>query len=225
MIQISALIAAIPTLICAIALCFTDILYFVVPRAWVIFAIILQTLSTSIYSILLKHDFSITFLGWISSAICCCLYVIMRYIAGKKSLGFGDITCAIMLAQALILFGFESIITWIALTGVIGIFAIIICNIHQKFHARFHIKSSETQDAINSAEFNKNYQNFRENNASMNNANYHTNASTNTRTNTNSHASTNTNTISIRESNYKTRIAFVPVEVLSAIIAIAIYLA
>lgn len=211
MIQISALIAAIPTLICAIALCFTDILYFVVPRAWVIFAIILQTLSTSIYSILLKHDFSITFLGWISAAICCCLYVIMRYIAGKKSLGFGDITCATMLAQALILFGFESIITWIALTGVIGIFAIIICNIHQKFHARFHIRSSEIQDAINSAEFNKNYQNFCENNAS--------------KSNTNSHASTNTNTISISKSNYKTRIAFVPVEVLSAIIAIAIYLA
>lgn len=211
MIQISTLIASIPTLICAIALCFTDILYFVVPRAWVIFAIISQTLSNSIYSILLKHDFSITFLGWISSAICCCLYVIMRYIAGKKSLGFGDITCAIMLAQALILFGFESIITWIALTGVIGIFAIIICNIHQKFHARFHIRSSEIQDAINSAEFNKNYQNFCENNAS--------------KSNTNSHASTNTNTISISKSNYKTRIAFVPVEVLSAIIAIAIYLA
>lgn len=223
MIQISTLIASIPTLICAIALCFTDILYFVVPRAWVIFAIISQTLSNSIYSILLKHDFSITFLGWISSAICCCLYVIMRYIAGKKSLGFGDITCAIMLAQALILFGFESIITWIALTGVIGIFAIIICNIHQKFHARFHIRSSEIQDAINSAEFNKNYQNFCENNASKSNTNSH--ASANSHTNTNSHASTNTNTISISKSNYKTRIAFVPVEVLSAIIAIAIYLA
>lgn len=221
MIQISALIAAIPTLICAIALCFTDILYFVVPRAWVIFAIISQTLSNSIYSILLKHDFSITFLGWISSAICCCLYVIMRYIAGKKSLGFGDITCAIMLAQALILFGFESIITWIALTGVIGIFAIIICNIHKKFHEIFHIKSSETQDAINSAEFNKNYQNFCENNASMNNTNSHTITSASAIRSANS----NTNSISISESNYKNRIAFVPVEVLSAIIAIAIYLA
>lgn len=221
MIQISALIAAIPTLICAIALCFTDILYFVVPRAWVIFAIILQTLSTSIYSILLKHDFSITFLGWISAAICCCLYVIMRYIAGKKSLGFGDITCATMLAQALILFGFESIITWIALTGVIGIFTIIIFNIHKKFHARFHTKYRKTPEAINSAEFNKNYQNFRENNASMNNANSHTITSASAIRSANS----NTNSISISESNYKNRIAFVPVEVLSAIIAIAIYLA
>lgn len=221
MIQISTLIAAIPTLICAIALCFTDILYFVVPRAWVIFAIISQTLSNSIYSILLKHDFSITFLGWISSAICCCLYVIMRYIAGKKSLGFGDITCAIMLAQALILFGFESIITWIALTGVIGIFAIIICNIHKKFHEIFHTKYRKTPEAINSAEFNKNYQNFRENNASMNNANSHTITSASAIRSANS----NTNSISISESNYKNRIAFVPVEVLSAIIAIAIYLA
>lgn len=221
MIQISTLIAAIPTLICAIALCFTDILYFVVPRAWVIFAIISQTLSNSIYSILLKHDFSITFLGWISSAICCCLYVIMRYIAGKKSLGFGDITCAIMLAQALILFGFESIITWIALTGVIGIFAIIICNIHKKFHEIFHTKYRKTPEAINSAEFNKNYQNFRENNASMNNANSHTITSASAIRSANS----NTNSISISESNYKNRIAFIPVEVLSAIIAIAIYLA
>lgn len=221
MIQISTLIAAIPTLICAIALCFTDILYFVVQRAWVIFAIILQTLSTSIYSILLKHDFSITFLGWISAAICCCLYVIMRYIAGKKSLGFGDITCATMLAQALILFGFESIITWIALTGVIGIFAIIICNIHKKFHARFHTKSIKTSEAINSAEFNKNYKNFRENNASMNNANSHANTIASAIRSANSNA----NSISISESNYKNRIAFIPVEVLSAIIAIAIYLA
>lgn len=223
MIQISALIAAIPTLICAIALCFTDILYFVVPRAWVIFAIILQTLSTSIYSILLKHDFSITFLGWISAAICCCLYVIMRYIAGKKSLGFGDITCATMLAQALILFGLESIITWIALTGVIGIFAIIICNIHKKFHEIFHTKYRKTPEAINSAEFNKNYQNFRENNASMNNANSHTITSASARAIRS--ANSNTNSISISESNYKNRIAFIPVEVLSAIIAIAIYLA
>ncbi|WP_297642792.1 hypothetical protein [uncultured Gardnerella sp.] len=145
----------------------------------------------------------------------------MRYIAGKKSLGLGDITCATMLAQALILFGFESIITWIALTGVIGIFAIIICNIHKKFHAIFHTKYRKTPEAINSAEFNKNYQNFRENNASMNNANSHTITSASAIRSANS----NTNSISISESNYKNRIAFIPVEVLSAIIAIAIYLA
>ncbi|PNP89541.1 hypothetical protein HXT27_03315 [Gardnerella sp. DNF00502] len=145
----------------------------------------------------------------------------MRYIAGKKSLGFGDITCATMLAQALILFGFESIITWIALTGVIGIFAIIICNIHKKFHEIFHTKYRKTPEAINSAEFNKNYQNFRENNASMNNANSHTITSASAIRSANS----NTNSISISESNYKNRIAFIPVEVLSAIIAIAIYLA
>lgn len=133
MIELAKIVTSIPTLICAIALCFTDMRYFCVPRLWVIIAIFAQTLSNSIYSIAIKHDFSITLYGWVSALSCFLLYLTMRKISGKKSIGFGDITCATMLAQALGLFGIESLITWIALTGVIGGFAIIAYVIFQKY--------------------------------------------------------------------------------------------
>lgn len=133
MIELAKIVTSIPTLICAIALCFTDMRYFCVPRLWVIIAIFAQTLSNSIYSIATKHDFSITLYGWISALSCFLLYLTMRKISGKKSIGFGDITCATMLAQALGLFGIESLIIWIALTGLVGGFAIIAYVIFQKY--------------------------------------------------------------------------------------------
>lgn len=133
MIELAKIVTSIPTLICAIALCFTDMRYFCVPRLWVIIAIFAQTLSNSIYSIATKHDFSITLYGWVSALSCFLLYLTMRKISGKKSIGFGDITCATMLAQALGLFGIESLITWIALTGLVGGFAIIAYVIFQKY--------------------------------------------------------------------------------------------
>lgn len=133
MIELAKIITSIPTLICAIALCFTDMRYFCVPRLWVIIAIFAQTLSNSIYSIATKHDFSITLYGWVSAISCFLLYLTMRKISGKKSIGFGDITCATMLAQALGLFGIESLIIWIALTGLVGGFAIIAYVIFQKY--------------------------------------------------------------------------------------------
>lgn len=133
MIELAKILTSIPTLICAIALCFTDMRYFCVPRLWVIIAIFAQTLSNSIYSIATKHDFSITLYGWISALSCFLLYLTMRKISGKKSIGFGDITCATMLAQALGLFGIESLIIWIALTGLVGGFAIIAYVIFQKY--------------------------------------------------------------------------------------------
>lgn len=133
MIELAKIVTSMPTLICAIALCFTDMRHFCVPRLWVIIAIFAQTLSNSIYSIATKHDFSITLYGWISALSCFLLYLTMRKISGKKSIGFGDITCATMLAQALGLFGIESLIIWIALTGLVGGFAIIAYVIFQKY--------------------------------------------------------------------------------------------
>lgn len=133
MIELAKIVTSTPTLICAIALCFTDIRYFCVPRLWVIIAIFAQTLSNSIYSIATKHDFSITLYGWIFALSCFLLYLTMRKISGKKSIGFGDITCATMLAQALGLFGIESLIIWIALIGLVGGFAIIAYVIFQKY--------------------------------------------------------------------------------------------
>lgn len=129
---IITIISALPTLACSVSVCATDIKSRVVPRLWIIIAIFFQSLANLICSIILFGNISLLIFGWISCVFVFAIYWIMRKIAPQNSLGFGDVTSAAMIAQALILFGFDSLIYWFALVGIVGLVCLLLWKIYCK---------------------------------------------------------------------------------------------
>ena len=128
---IITIISALPTLACSVSVCVTDIKSRVVPRLWIIIAIFVQSLANLIYSIILFGNISLLIFGWISCVFAFAIYWIMRKIAPQNSLGFGDVTSAAMIAQA-ILFGFDCLIYWFALVGIVGLVWLLLWKIYCK---------------------------------------------------------------------------------------------
>ena len=129
---IITIISALPTLACLISVCATDIKSRVVPRLWVVIALIFQSFANLIYSIILFENISVLIFGWLSCVIIFAIYWIMRKISAKNAIGFGDITSAAMIAQALVLFGFDCLIYWFALVGVVGSLWLLVWKIYCK---------------------------------------------------------------------------------------------
>ena len=129
---IITIISVLPTLACSVSVCVTDIKSRVVPRLWIIIAIFVQSLANLIYSIILFGNISLLIFGWISCVFVFAIYWIMRKIAPQNSLGFGDVTSAAMIAQALILFGFDCLIYWFALVGIVGLVWLLLWKIYCK---------------------------------------------------------------------------------------------
>ena len=129
---IITIISALPTLACAIAVCVTDIKSRVVPRLWIIIALFLQSLANLICSIILFGNISLLIFGWISCVFVFAIYLIMRKIAPTNSFGFGDVTSAAMIAQVLILFGFDCLIYWFALVCLVGLVWLLLWKIYCK---------------------------------------------------------------------------------------------
>lgn len=129
---IITIISALPTLACLISVCATDIKSRVVPRLWVVIALIFQSFANLIYSIILFGNISVLILGWLSCVIIFAIYWIMRKISAKNAIGFGDITSAAMIAQALVLFGFDCLIYWFALVGAVGLLWLLAWKIYCK---------------------------------------------------------------------------------------------
>ncbi|MFU0513619.1 prepilin peptidase [Gardnerella greenwoodii] len=129
---IITIISALPTLACLISVCATDIKSRVVPRLWIVIALIFQSFANLIYSIILFENISVLIFGWLSCVIIFAIYWIMRKISAKNAIGFGDITSAAMIAQALVLFGFDSLIYWFALVGVVGLLWLLAWKIYCK---------------------------------------------------------------------------------------------
>ncbi|RFT34146.1 peptidase A24, partial [Bifidobacteriaceae bacterium NR020] len=75
------------------------------PRLWVVIAGIFQSFANLIYSVILFRNISVLIFGWISCVIIFVIYWSMRKISAKNAIGFGDVTSASMIAQALVLFG------------------------------------------------------------------------------------------------------------------------
>lgn len=129
---IITIISALPTLVCLISVCATDIKSRVVPRLWIVIALIFQSFANLIYSIILFENISVLIFGLLSCVIIFAIYWIMRKISAKNAIGFGDITSAAMIAQALVLFGFDSLIYWFALVGVVGLLWLLAWKIYCK---------------------------------------------------------------------------------------------
>ena len=129
---IITIISALPTLACLISVCATDIKSRVVPRLWVVIALIFQSFANLIYSIILFENISVLIFGWLSCVIIFAIYWIIRKISAKNAIGFGDITSAAMIAQALVLFGFDCLIYWFALVGVVGLLWLLAWKIYCK---------------------------------------------------------------------------------------------
>lgn len=129
---IITILSVLPTLTCLISVCATDIKSRVVPRLWVVVALIFQSFANLIYSIILFENISVLIFGWLSCVIIFAIYWIMRKISAKDAIGFGDITSAAMIAQALVLFGFDCLIYWFALVGVVGLLWLLAWKIYCK---------------------------------------------------------------------------------------------
>ena len=129
---IITIISALPTLVCLISVCVTDIRSRVVPRLWVVVALIFQSFANLIYSIILFENISVLIFGWISCVIIFVIYWSMRKISAKNAIGFGDVTSASMIAQALVLFGFDCLIYWFALVGAVGLLWLLLWKIYCK---------------------------------------------------------------------------------------------
>lgn len=129
---IITILSVLPTLTCLISVCVTDIKSRVVPRLWVVIAGIFQSFANLIYSIILFRNSSVLIFGWISCVIIFVIYWSMRKISAKNAIGFGDVTSASMIAQALVLFGFDCLIYWFALVGAVGLLWLLLWKIYCK---------------------------------------------------------------------------------------------
>lgn len=129
---IITIISALPTLACLISVCVTDIKSRVVPRLWIIIAGLFQSLANLICSVILFENIRLLIFGWIFCVFVFVIYWIMRKIAPQNSIGFGDVTSAAMIAQALVLFGFDSLIYWFALVGIVGLAWLLLWKIYCK---------------------------------------------------------------------------------------------
>lgn len=129
---IITILSVLPTLTCLISVCVTDIKSRVVPRLWVVIAGIFQSFANLIYSIILFRNSSVLIFGWISCVIIFVIYWSMRKISAKNAIGFGDVTSASMIAQALVLFGFDCLIYWFTLVGAVGLLWLLLWKIYCK---------------------------------------------------------------------------------------------
>lgn len=129
---IITILSVLPTLTCLISVCVIDIKSRVVPRLWVVIAGIFQSFANLIYSIILFRNSSVLIFGWISCVIIFVIYWSMRKISAKNAIGFGDVTSASMIAQALVLFGFDCLIYWFTLVGAVGLLWLLLWKIYCK---------------------------------------------------------------------------------------------
>ena len=98
---------ATPTLICMIAVCATDLTSRIVPRLWVLLAAFAQSAANLIFSLITFNNVNFLLRGWLCAVTVFAIYVLTQKLCVRGALGFGDVTCASMIAQALALFGFE----------------------------------------------------------------------------------------------------------------------
>ena len=134
---IIACLFATPTLICMIAVCVTDLTSRIVPRLWVVLAAFAQSAANLIFSLITLHNVNFLLRGWLCAITVFAFYVLVQKLCMRGALGFGDVTCASMIAQALALFGFGCIIYWFALVGIFGLIWILVWKICSKVCLRF----------------------------------------------------------------------------------------
>ena len=151
---IIACLFATPTLICMIAVCITDLTSRIVPRLWVVLATFAQSAANLIFSLITFHNVNFLLRGWLCAITVFTIYVLVQKLCVRGALGFGDVTCASMIAQALALFGFTCIIYWFALVGIFGLIWILVWKICSKVCLRFfrtnflRVKSKKEQNKI-----------------------------------------------------------------------------
>ena len=126
-----------PTLVCLIAVCATDLISRVVPRLWVVLAAFAQSAANLIFSLISLHNVNFLLRGWLCAITVFAIYVLMQKLCMRGALGFGDVTCASMTAQALALFGFDCIICWFALVSILGLIWILVWKICSRVCLRF----------------------------------------------------------------------------------------
>lgn len=126
-----------PTLICMIAVCATDLTSRIVPRLWVVLAAFAQSAANLIFSLITFHNVNFLLRGWLCTVSVFAFYVLVQKLCVRGALGFGDVTCASMITQALALFGFTCIIYWFALVGIFGLIWILVWKICSRVCLRF----------------------------------------------------------------------------------------
>lgn len=140
---------ATPTLICMIAVCVTDLISRVVPRLWVVLAAFAQSAANLIFSLITFHNVNFLLRGWLFAISVFAFYVLVQKLCVRGAFGFGDVTCASMIAQALALFGFDCIIHWFASVGIFGLIWILVWKICSRVCLRlFRVKSKNAQNKI-----------------------------------------------------------------------------
>ncbi len=138
-----------PTLVCLIAVCATDLISRVVPRLWVVLAAFAQSAANLIFSLISLHNVNFLLRGWLCAVTVFAIYVLMQKLCSRGAIGFGDVTCASMISQALALFGFDCIIYWFALVSIFGLIWILVWKICPKVCLRFfRVKSKNVQNKI-----------------------------------------------------------------------------
>ena len=145
---------ATPTLVCTIAVCATDLISRVVPRLWVVLAAFAQSAANLIFSLITLRNVNSLLRGWLCAVAVFAFYVLVQKFCARGELGFGDVTCSSMIAQALALFGFGCIIYWFALVSIFGLIWILVWKICPKVCLRFfRVKSKNVQNKQNKIPF------------------------------------------------------------------------
>lgn len=109
-----------PTMIIACYLCILDIRTRRIPRLWILLALTLETIATLVYSIFI-HSLTPLTMGWIAILLTIAISFIIAVISPQQSIGVGDATCAIILAQIVGNTGLISYILWLFFIGITGL--------------------------------------------------------------------------------------------------------
>ncbi|KFJ02987.1 prepilin peptidase [Bifidobacterium subtile] len=111
--------AMLPSLLCGILLAIEDLRTRRVPRIWVAFGMVTQCAAFIIYGA--SHGRPWGFLAALSYAVAAALLQWLLSSLRPGSLGFGDVTCAALVGQAVGWLGLMAFLSWWLLMGVVGL--------------------------------------------------------------------------------------------------------
>ncbi|WEV74707.1 peptidase A24 [Bifidobacterium sp. ESL0798] len=119
-----AYIAALPSLICGLALALEDIRRFHVPRAWVALGVLIQ-LAVFLALSIVEHNPAKTLLPLGYAALSAAIqYLLSRLKPG--ALGFGDVTASFLAGLTVGSFGLMPYLYWWLLMGALGLLWILL---------------------------------------------------------------------------------------------------
>ncbi|MBW3091443.1 prepilin peptidase [Bifidobacterium sp. 82T10] len=112
-------LAMLPSLLCGLAVGAEDVRRRRVPRAWIAAGCLAQLIADIVYGLAINALFVVpqAVLFAMVAAVLQCLLALAK----PGALGFGDVTCALMMGLSVGLFGLDAMVVWWLAMGLMGL--------------------------------------------------------------------------------------------------------